>query len=199
MDFKLTSSGDDHRKPRGKYSARSESEDKAGDHWNTPRWLARELTSFFGQLGLDPCSNETSIVKSAHRYTERDNGLTAPWSDVESVFVNPPYSCSQSGKWIGKALSERAIDPRLEIVLLLPSTTGTPWFINGASQANAICFLKGRLHFLGAKFRATFASVLVYLGRRPSEFADHFCLFGTTMIPEGRLSGAMDEGPGEAA
>lgn len=51
-------------------------------------------------LGLDPCSNELSVVDAVRRIMLPDDGLRAYWG-ATSVFMNPPYE--ELGLWLLKA------------------------------------------------------------------------------------------------
>jgi len=66
-----------------------------------------------GKIDLDPCSNEGSIVGATVAFTGSPNGkcgLTKSWRDHcpagGLVFVNPPYSRGEIGKWVGKSWFE---------------------------------------------------------------------------------------------
>jgi site-specific DNA-methyltransferase (adenine-specific) len=83
------------------------------------------------------------------------------------VYVNPPYG-RVIGRWIVKAMTE----PVDELILLVPARTDTAWF--QPLYDHAICFIRGRLRFSGARENAPFPCALVYRGPRPDAFAQAF-------------------------
>jgi hypothetical protein len=61
-------------------------------HWCTPQKYVEAVYEVFdGSIGLDPCSNEFSIVKAdvECRLPEND-GLLESWY-FKTIYVNPPY------------------------------------------------------------------------------------------------------------
>lgn len=144
------------------------------DTWNTPPEVLDPL-AHLGPIGLDPCSNETSIVDAALRWTLPEcDGLTLPWVGHGLVYVNPPYG-EEIVAWIDKALRE-AEDHQVEQVLLVPARPDTRWFRSLARVAS-IGFWAGRLRFLGAATSAPFPSAIVYLGSRRDVFVSVFSPF----------------------
>ena len=80
------------------------------EHRNTPIEVVAAVKSFI-RIGLDPCSNPTSVVDARHSYTLPDqDGLRLPWTDMlapdEAVYVNTDWRHHQ--QWVDKALEERA-------------------------------------------------------------------------------------------
>jgi hypothetical protein len=58
--------------------------------WNTPPKYIKLIKEMFGDVDLDPCSNESSMVDAKTKYILPINGLTESW-DYKRIFVNPPY------------------------------------------------------------------------------------------------------------
>jgi hypothetical protein len=142
--------------------------------WCTPEALLVRIRQF-APIGLDPCSNECSIVGATTEWTLRENGLARPWAGHGLVFVNPPYSRETVTAWVAKCASEGA---GTDIIGLLPARTDTRWWqrycaprkaLAGGPGSAAVCFLRGRLRFLGAPQSATFPSALVYWGQQRVE------------------------------
>ena len=149
------------------------------EHWCTPKNVLDRVREV-GTILLDPCSNENSIVNSKVAYTKLDNGLAQEWpADDGLVFVNPPYGRSIKN-WTQKMLSESQCG--VEIVALLPARPDTAWWQDHVATADAICFWRGRLTFLGAPAPAPFPSALVYWGNRMYRFADVFSDVGWIIV-----------------
>ena len=107
-------------------------------HWNTPSKYATAIKSFFGEIDLDPCSNETSIIESRYKYIlPQHDGLKEPW--MKHTYVNPPYGRGIK-EWFAKAYKESLKGN--EIVMLVPVSTNTShWKKYVYGKASAVCFL----------------------------------------------------------
>lgn len=68
------------------------------DKWATPQYLFDALDKEFN-FTLDVCADESNH-KCSQFYTERDDGLSKPWTGV--CWMNPPYG-REIGKWVEKA------------------------------------------------------------------------------------------------
>ncbi len=109
--------------------------------WYTPKWLFDRLGIAFD---LDPASPGKDIVPwiPADRHlTVHEDGLVSEWDGT--VWLNPPYG-SDTPKWLNRLVEHR------DGIALVFSRTDTEWFHKFATQADAICFLKGRIRFIRA-------------------------------------------------
>ncbi len=151
--------------------------------WNTPEIIKSVVECFnLGRpVGLDPCSNPNSIIKALRNMSleKGDDGLNASWQDYGLVYVNPPYGRA-IGPWIDKCAREGA-KGGAEIIALVPARVDTRWF-QKCWEAQAICFWRGRLKFLGADQSATFPSALVYWGPRKEGFKHLFDGYGRVVF-----------------
>lgn len=76
--------------------------------------------------------------------------------------------------WVAKAEHEYG-DGKMEIIMLLPSSVGTKaWQKHIFQTADAVCFVSGRLKFIGAAAGAPMDCACVYWGSRPEDFAEAF-------------------------
>jgi hypothetical protein len=128
--------------------------------WYTPPGLFDAIGLTFD---LDPASPGSDVVPwlPAHEhYTRDDDGLRQNWYGL--VWLNPPY---------GPA-AVPFVDAMIEHgdgMLLLPARTETRNFQWAASNADSVCFLRDRLHFIrndGFQARSSFGSTLFAFGAR---------------------------------
>ena len=158
-------------------------------HWRTPPKYVNAIRGFFGgDIALDPCSNEYSIVKAIVEYRlPHSDGLTKPW-DASTVFVNPPYGRDKERgtgirDWL-RQCSETHSQYGTEVLVLVPVATNTrPWkdFVFGAAEA--VTFLYDtRLRFLengkDAGKGAPMSCAMIYWGSRYERFEKMFMRFG---------------------
>jgi len=160
----------------------------AGTDWKTPPWLL-ELVRKVGPIGLDPATDDSNPTEAklfctpAGLYCREvsgqtlkksdEDGLTASWSYDELVYVNPPYSRDESPRWAAKLSAEARAG--VEIIALLPARVDTVWFHEHVfTQAQALCFLKGRPRFSGSDGAGKFPSVVAYYGDRARAFKRAF-------------------------
>ncbi|HUY33887.1 MAG TPA: DNA N-6-adenine-methyltransferase [Pirellulales bacterium] len=158
--------------------------------WCTPRKYVDAVRECLGQIELDPCSNQNSIVQANVEYClpARD-GLTESW-DFKTVYVNPPYGADREhGSTIKHWLRRCAVaaDKGSEVLALVPVATNTAhWkqFVWG--RAIAVAFLYDtRLKFLvdgkdGGK-GAPMSCAMVYWGNHYPKFERIFFKFGAVV------------------
>jgi phage N-6-adenine-methyltransferase len=128
--------------------------------WGTPLDLYSALYAEF-EFTLDVCATDDN-AKCGDYYTSEMNGLILPWRG--RVWCNPPYG-RDCALWIAKAATEYAKGNCEIIVLLVPTSTDTRWFHDSVLGKAELRFIKGRLRFEGAKYRAPFPSMLVIYRR----------------------------------
>lgn len=161
---------------------------KSENH-TTPTHIVEVVEEVFGSIDLDPCSNPSSPVRAARRIwlpkwedyqrrrgeeipedVEIADGLEVVWDGKK--YLNPPYTAKALDRFLGKAVADVG---RGASIALIPSKTDIqPWHAH-LSKAGAICLIKGRLKFGGAKSGATFASTLAIWSEEKSEI-DLFCM-----------------------
>ena len=160
--------------------------------WGTPEKYVQAIKEFFGgEIDLDPCSNQFSIVGARVEYMlPRHDGLKDSWN-FKRIYVNPPYGldrkrgtgikswlyrCAQAHKNFGS-----------EVLALVPVATNTGhWKKYVFGKASAICFLYDtRLKFLvngqnGGK-GAPMSCAMIYWGANPARFRSVFEKFGAVL------------------
>lgn len=160
--------------------------------WGTPPKYVEAVKAFFdGQIDLDPCSNDWSVVKAKVEYRlPKQDGLKESWN-YKNVFVNPPYGRDQlrgTGikSWIQRCeMAHKTYGS--EVLALVPVAVNTAhWkqFIFG--RARSVCFLADtRLRFLvngadGGK-GAPMACCIVYWGTDHDRFRKVFHKHGAVL------------------
>jgi len=148
------------------------------DGWCSPREVTEPMAEFFGgSCDVDPCSNESSIVKAKVAYTF--GGLHLPWKlpnkrrGPNTVYQNDPYS--KATAWTVKMVRELH-DNVDELIRLSMASTSTAWWRMGCFKPKRnprIIFTK-RLKFIGPESKvgmtARFEPVLWYYGPRVKQF-----------------------------
>lgn len=144
--------------------------------WLTPKTIiGLVLSTFQGPIDLDPCSEvpapgQPYNVPALRRFTAADDGLVHPWL-AGTVWMNPPYGRA-IGEWVWNLVDEYFHTHFASAIALLPARTDTKWwqFI----RDYPVCFVRGRLHFVGGSGPAPFPSAIVYLGPSVERFAQVF-------------------------
>lgn len=142
----------------------------------TPTWIIDAIVEWFGEVDLDPCSNEWSSVDAFKTYSidRGDDGLHLPWVGGV-VFENPPYGRGHLMPWAMKADHEAHIGSCVNLISLVPTSPSTQWFQLRQSFASARCDLSKRVRFDGGGHGGgTFDSTLFYAGPSPYLFAHAF-------------------------
>lgn len=147
-------------------------------NWQTPGLVltaAREM----GPIGLDPATAPENPTCARVFYTEAQDGLSQPWRVLrpgEIIFMNPPYD--KVKLWMAAIAAART-----EALALVPARPDTRWFFDNVwDAADAVCFWKGRLRFVGAEASAPFPSAVVYYGERIDAFDAAFGKHGKVVV-----------------
>jgi hypothetical protein len=160
--------------------------------WGTPPKYVEAVKAFFdGQIDLDPCSNEWSIVKARVEYRlPHQDGLKASWH-YKRIFVNPPYGKDQvrgTGikSWLHRCQMAHQTHAS-EVLALIPVAVNTAhWKLFVFGKARSVCFLADtRLKFLvggkdGGK-GAPMACCMVYWGTDHERFRRIFGKYGAVL------------------
>ncbi len=155
----------------------------ASVEWRTPdEWLHR-VAEVLSEIDLDPCAAEDQVypVPVGDRMTEVEDGLIHPWHG--RIYMNPPYG-REIGRWIDKLWWEYQHGHVTEAIALLPARTDTQWW--KVLERQPVCFVTGRITFVGAPNPAPFPSAFVYFGHRPRRFRRVFQKYGVCYLPAAR-------------
>ncbi|MEY3243087.1 MAG: hypothetical protein RIR11_4526 [Bacteroidota bacterium] len=160
--------------------------------WGTPLKYVNAVKEVFGgQIDLDPCSNEFSIVnaKTEYRLPQFD-GLKETWN-FQTIYVNPPYGIDKERQttiknWLANcANAYEAYNS--EVLALVPIAANTShWKKYVFTKAKSICFLYDtRLRFLenGQDIGkgAPMACAMIYWGNNPLKFYEVFIEHGAVV------------------
>lgn len=146
--------------------------------WFTPWDIIERVQTLFGEIDLDPCSNDgVPVVPALKHFKENDDGLTQEWSG--RVYMNPPYGRG-IGAWVTKLADAHASGDVPEAVALVPARTDTEWF--QSFRDAAVCLIRGRLRFSESETGAPFPSTAVYLGPRREAFIAAFTDIGDVWV-----------------
>jgi phage N-6-adenine-methyltransferase len=142
--------------------------------WCTPPEIVSVVRQAFGgQIDLDPCSNARSVVGARKNYTIRDDGLARKWRG--NAYVNPPYGRGLNA-WVRKAVHESHGDWPANVIMLIPAAVGTVrWQTLVFPEAKAICFIDGRVKFIGAAASAPMDCALVNFGNSEAPYFTAVC------------------------
>jgi hypothetical protein len=117
--------------------------------WYTPAWVFEALGLTFD---LDPCHPHDRLpwVPAQFVWTKADDGLKQPWHG--RVWMNPPYG-KETPLWLERMAvhCDRGFGrvPDGDGIALVFSRTDTAWFHHYAATADAICFMRKRIAFVG--------------------------------------------------
>ena len=160
--------------------------------WGTPKkYVSAVRCVFDGDIDLDPCSNEHSIVGASIEYRlPKHDGLAESW-DFARIYVNPPYGADRKrGTTIKHWLARCAEAHRAhhsEVLALVPVATNTSHWKNYVwRKAAGVCFLydtrlkfwvNGRDDGKGAPM----SCAMVYWGAHYDKFFDVFLRYGAVI------------------
>lgn len=106
--------------------------------WLTPP----EVLHALGPFDLDPCAPVPEARPwdmAARHYCKRDNGLRQPWDG--RIWLNPPYG-REAAAWLDRLACHGD-----GIALIFARTETEMFFTHVWGRADAVLFLRGRLHF----------------------------------------------------
>lgn len=125
----------------------------------TPQNIIDAVVEFFGEIDLDPCADPGHHIPAKMHYEEKDNGLIKPWHG--KVYMNPPYG-REIEQWVRRLTYFHEQGQVTEAIALLPARVDTQWW--QLIRDYYVCFVTGRLTFIGNDDPAPFPSAIVYLG-----------------------------------
>jgi phage N-6-adenine-methyltransferase len=154
------------------------------NEWYTPPEILDAARSAMGSIDIDPASRDTAQanVRAKRYYAIEDDGLSKKWRG--NVWLNPPYGKDVIGLFASKVVAER--QRYNQAVVLVNNATETAWFNEIASVASAICFLRGRVKFLGRDGKPANTPIqgqaVLYIGSDVGRFCEAFADMGLIVM-----------------
>lgn len=160
--------------------------------WCTPHNYVEAVRECFGgEIALDPCSNQHSVVRAQVEYRRpKQDGLKESW-DFPTIYVNPPYGADRETgtkirDWL--RLCAKAHEQfGSEVLALVPVATNTAhWKLYVFGAATAVAFLYDtRLKFLvngkGGGKGAPMSCAMIYWGENYDRFFEVFTPSGAVV------------------
>jgi hypothetical protein len=164
--------------PKAEYTGENE--------WFTPEPWLLPVRKTMGGIDLDPASHDLAQerVQAKAYFTAADNGLEQAWWG--RVWLNPPYCRALLGPFVAKLVAEHARGAVTQAILLTHNYTDTDWFHTAAGAARAICFPRGRIHFVapsGEECSPTQGQAFFYFGVDDEAFRGAFGELGLVVRP----------------
>jgi phage N-6-adenine-methyltransferase len=151
--------------------------------YETPAEVFYPLHRVF-HFDLDVCASRTN-AKVQPFFCEVADGLKQDWAALgTTAWCNPEYGNGMALKWLRKSYQESL--KGMTTVCLPAARPDTKYYQDYAFPfAQAICFVKGRIRFVGAKDVAMFPSALVVFSPAPVTDEQMAALqrFGHVVIP----------------
>lgn len=110
--------------------------------WYTPPRIFDALGIEFDLDPASPGKHIVSWIPAERHLTIAEDGLNSKWEG--RVWLNPPYGRLDTPTWLAKLVKHR------DGIALVFSRTDTEWFHKYVPQADAICFVRGRISFIKA-------------------------------------------------
>lgn len=147
------------------------------NEWYTPQSYIDAARAVMGGIDLDPASSAIAnkTVQAATFHTAETNGLEKPWNG--RIWLNPPYAQPLVAQFINKLADELADGHTEQAIVLTNNATETRWWQTLTEDANAICFLHGRVKFLdpaGQPGAPLQGQTIVYHGTHTDRFQDEY-------------------------
>ena len=173
--------------------------------WGTPQKYVDAVKEFFGgEIDLDPCSNEFSIVNALTEYRlPAQDGLRESWN-FKRIYVNPPYGIDKDRgtkikHWFYRCAEAHKVHGA-EVLALVPVATNTSHWKNYVfGCATALSFLYDtRLRFLvegqDEGKGAPMSCAMIYWGAQYEKFYNVFIHFGAVMDLRPLMGGQIGKG-----
>lgn len=150
------------------------------DEWYTPAQFIESARKVMGGIDLDPATSEYAqeTVKAINYYTE--DALEKEWSG--RVWLNPPFT--DVLKFADKLILHLVTGEVTQSIMLTNNNTDTLWWHQLATNADKICFTRGRISFYNRAGEAkgnTNGQTFFYFGKRLVKFTDEFSRYGIVM------------------
>lgn len=144
------------------------------DAWFTPKALLQDVRlALGGSIDFDPFSSASANerVLADRYYTIEDNALVKPWPEVDTVFMNPPYSRGLVDQAAATFLRHYEARAFRRGIVLVNNATETKWFQALLEASRRVCIFAGRINFENVDGKAvsgnTRGQALLYFNSNP--------------------------------
>lgn len=155
------------------------------NEWYTPEKYIDAARYVMESIDVDPASSDIAneTVKATKYYTIEDDGLKQKWEG--NVWMNPPYAQPLVTEFT-EAFTNKWIDGEIhQGCVLVNNATETSWYQNMMKEADAICFIKGRIKFIDKNGVASGAPLqgqtVLYFGGNVEKFTNAFGEIGRVL------------------
>lgn len=155
------------------------------NEWYTPELYLRTVNEVIGGIEFDPYSDEVAnrTVKAKEFFT-KETPIHAPWPQVRTVWMNPPFGRGLIDMCVDRFLVEY-FRQNFEAIVLTNNATETQWFQELLACATSICLTNHRIAFVstdGKKVSGnTRGQTFFYFGNEPDCFKYFFKEFGSVL------------------
>ncbi len=128
-------------------AGRTNNQELKSVEWCTSPKHLTPILKFLGEIDLDPCSNQYSLVPAKTKFQLPDkDGLIESWKDYNNIYCNPPFGCNKITKtsiydWVEKCCLTNELY-RNEILLMIPVSVNTSHYKEIIfKKSTGLCFL----------------------------------------------------------
>lgn len=156
------------------------------NEWYTPSNIIEAARAVMGTIDLDPASCEAAnaTVKAAEYFDSDTDGTAKEWHG--NVWLNPPYAQPIISDFASRLVGESQAGRIRKACVLVNNATETKWMQPMLAECSAVCFLSGRVKFLGRDGSAIGAPLqgqaVLYFGKSADQFKSVFDSFGVVFL-----------------
>jgi phage N-6-adenine-methyltransferase len=100
----------------------------------------------FGEIKYDLAASEDNYVSEHLYFDEKVDSLTQNWHKLDGLmWCNPPFANIEP--WVRKAADSVRMNPRIQLLMLLPASVGSNWYKDYGLGYSQTMFLNPRLTF----------------------------------------------------
>ncbi len=152
--------------------------------WYTPKSYAEAARAVMGTIDVDPASTEAAnkIIKAKEYFCIQNDGRKNTW--YGNVWMNPPYSQPLITEFCDLLVDRYKSGAIRQACVLVNNATETTFYQNMMTACRAICFIKGRVKFIGkdGSIGAPLqGQTILYFGTNTEQFGEFFKVFGVVM------------------
>ena len=154
--------------------------------WYTPQNIIEMARCVMGNIDLDPasCAIANDAVKADEFYDQESDGLLQNWRG--NVWLNPPFCQPLIQQFLKKTVDSYRGKEINQACVYTNNATDTQWWQDAAANADAICFVRGRLRCYrpdGSTGQSPLqGQTIMYFGDNTARFTEIFDQIGAVLI-----------------